>query len=166
MTAIRSPDRALTSDRNDPYPVIEAPEILAIARIEIQSVGVRRGSDEQIGQAAAWAPPVSDDGRDDEPVAAGGRGIEGRGASRDSTFWRRACRRAASGAVGASSGPAASSADVITEMAKVSGRAPRIVGSCQSMTTEVSSRPVVSLSDATTARGPSSPTENDRIPHG
>src|SRR6185312_15735333 len=65
------------------------------------------------------------------------------GSSLDSTSCSRAWRLAASIGVVASSGPAASSAAVMAEIAISSGSAATTAGSCQSITTDVSKRPDV-----------------------
>jgi len=65
-----------TLDFDDLDKVIEAHEILAVARIQIETVGVGRGRDQEVRKPAARLTSPANDCRNHEPVAPDGRTVE------------------------------------------------------------------------------------------
>jgi len=64
------------SDLYDTDEVVNSPEVIAIARVKIQPVGVGRRRNEQVSKTPSGFASFTDDGGNDEPVAPHGCSVE------------------------------------------------------------------------------------------
>lgn len=64
------------SDGDDVNEIGESFEVITVARVEVETVGVRRRRDQEVSEATPRFPPLAHGGGNHESVAAGCRSVE------------------------------------------------------------------------------------------